>query len=49
MHKRSTLKTLLCAAAVAAAAFAGAPAWAQTKLKFAHVYETSEAYHRAAL
>src|SRR5690349_22026530 len=24
-------------------------AWAQTKLKFAHVYETSEPYHTAAL
>ncbi len=49
MQKRSTLKTLLCAAALAAGTLAGTPAWAQTKLKFAHVYETSEAYHKAAL
>ena len=43
--KRTTLKTLLAVAALAAT---GA-AFAQTKLKFAHVYETSEAYHTAAL
>jgi len=49
MHKRLTLKSLLSATALAVAALAGSPAWAQTKLKFAHVYETSEAYHRAAL
>ena len=30
---------------VAAAAFAAAPAGAQTKLKWAHVYETSEPFH----
>jgi tripartite ATP-independent transporter DctP family solute receptor len=42
---RLTIKTLLAAAAVALAG----PALAQTKLKFAHVYETTEAYHRAAL
>lgn len=36
----------LCAAAVATALFAVAdPAAAQTKLKFAHVYETTEPYH----
>jgi tripartite ATP-independent transporter DctP family solute receptor len=34
---------VLCAAA--AGALAGAPALAQTKLKWAHVYETSEPYH----
>ena len=49
MNKRLTLKSLLSATALAVAALAGTPAWAQTKLKFAHVYETSEAYHRAAL
>jgi TRAP-type C4-dicarboxylate transport system substrate-binding protein len=49
MNKRSTLKSLLCATAIAAASLAALPALAQTKLKFAHVYETSEAYHRAAL
>ncbi len=39
--KRSLLKTLL---ATAALALAGS-AFAQTKLKWAHVYETSEPYH----
>lgn len=43
--KRLTLKTLLAAAVLAVAG----PALAQTKLKFAHVYETSEPYHTAAL
>ena len=43
--KRLTLKTLIAAAALALAG----SAVAQTKLKFAHVYETSEAYHRGAL
>jgi tripartite ATP-independent transporter DctP family solute receptor len=40
--KRELLKTLLAAAVLAIAA---APAAAQTKLKWAHVYETSEPYH----
>jgi tripartite ATP-independent transporter DctP family solute receptor len=40
--KRLTLKTLF---AVAALAVAGSPALAQQKLKWAHVYETSEPYH----
>jgi tripartite ATP-independent transporter DctP family solute receptor len=39
------LKTLLAAAVLALAGTAGA----QTKLKFAHVYETSEPYHKWAL
>jgi tripartite ATP-independent transporter DctP family solute receptor len=39
--KRQTLKTLLAAVAV----LAMGPALAQTKLKWAHVYETSEPYH----
>jgi tripartite ATP-independent transporter DctP family solute receptor len=39
--KRALLKTLLAAAVVAIAW----PAAAQTKLKWAHVYETSEPYH----
>jgi TRAP-type C4-dicarboxylate transport system substrate-binding protein len=39
--KRVLLKTLLAAAVVAMAL----PAAAQTKLKWAHVYETSEPYH----
>ncbi len=42
MIKRLTLKTLLAAAGLAVLA---APAAAQTKLKWAHVYETSEPYH----
>jgi tripartite ATP-independent transporter DctP family solute receptor len=45
MMKRLILKTALAAAALA---MAGA-ATAQTKLKFAHVYETSEAYHTVAV
>jgi tripartite ATP-independent transporter DctP family solute receptor len=43
MHKRFTLKLL---AACALAAAAATPAFAQTKLKWAHVYETSEPYHK---
>jgi tripartite ATP-independent transporter DctP family solute receptor len=43
MSKRFTLK--LIAACVLAGAVA-APAFAQTKLKWAHVYETSEPYHK---
>lgn len=43
MSKRLTLKVI---AACALAAAAAAPAMAQTKLKWAHVYETSEPYHK---
>jgi tripartite ATP-independent transporter DctP family solute receptor len=43
MSKRLTLKLI---AACALAAAAAAPAMAQTKLKWAHVYETSEPYHK---
>lgn len=43
MSKRLTLKVL---AACALAAAAAAPVHAQTKLKWAHVYETSEPYHK---
>jgi tripartite ATP-independent transporter DctP family solute receptor len=39
--KRQTLKALLAAVALAACG----PLFAQTKLKWAHVYETSEPYH----
>ena len=43
-------KTALFAAAIlAAGTLAGMPAAAQTKLKWAHVYETSEPYHTEAL
>ena len=41
MKHRTLLKTLLAAAALALAG----PTLAQTKLKWAHVYETSEPYH----
>jgi tripartite ATP-independent transporter DctP family solute receptor len=43
MSQRLTLK-LIAACALAAAALS--PAFAQTKLKWAHVYETSEPYHK---
>jgi len=43
--RKTMLKTLLAAAVLALAGGAGA----QTKLKFAHVYETSEPYHKWAL
>lgn len=43
MNKRLTLKLI---AACALAAAAATPAMAQTKLKWAHVYETSEPYHK---
>ena len=43
MSKRLTLKLI---AACALAAAVAAPAAAQTKLKWAHVYETSEPYHK---
>jgi tripartite ATP-independent transporter DctP family solute receptor len=41
MHRKTLLKTLLAATVLALAG----PASAQTKLKWAHVYETSEPYH----
>jgi tripartite ATP-independent transporter DctP family solute receptor len=40
------LSRLAVAAATVAALVAGGPAVAQTKLKWAHVYETSEPYHK---
>src|SRR3954467_7087864 len=43
MSKRLTLQLI---AACALAAATAAPAFAQTKLKWAHVYETSEPYHK---
>ena len=46
---RNWLKPLGACAALVAAALLGAPALAQTKLKFAHVYETSEPYHKWAV
>lgn len=46
--KRFTLSGIAVALATMAV-FSAAPASAQTKLKFAHVYETSEPYHKWAL
>ena len=45
MSKRFALKTLAAGAAFALSLGAASLAQAQTKLKWAHVYETSEAYH----
>jgi tripartite ATP-independent transporter DctP family solute receptor len=45
MTKRLTLKSLSAMAAMAVLAVGSASAIAQTKLKWAHVYETSEPYH----
>ena len=45
MTKRFALKTLALGAALAMSLGAASLAQAQTKLKWAHVYETSEAYH----
>jgi tripartite ATP-independent transporter DctP family solute receptor len=45
MTKRFALKTLAVGAAMALSLGAASLAQAQTKLKWAHVYETSEAYH----
>jgi tripartite ATP-independent transporter DctP family solute receptor len=44
-----TRRLAIGAAAAAALVATGLPASAQTKLKFAHVYETSEPYHKWAL
>ena len=46
MSKRTTLKTLALCAVLAGAAGLPALAQAQTKLKWAHAYETSEPYHK---
>ncbi len=42
-------RIVTAAAAIGAAALLALPASAQTKLKFAHVYETSEAFHTEAV
>ena len=49
MHKRSALKTLAFCAIAAGALGAAGIAGAQTKLKWAHVYETSEPFHKYSL
>ncbi|MBA3771261.1 MAG: sialic acid TRAP transporter substrate-binding protein SiaP [Ramlibacter sp.] len=46
MNKRLTLKLIAAAGVLAAAAAPFGTAQAQTKLKWAHVYETSEPYHK---
>jgi len=46
MQKRLTLKLLAAGALLATAAVPFGIAQAQTKLKWAHVYETSEPYHK---
>jgi tripartite ATP-independent transporter DctP family solute receptor len=46
MNKRQLLARLVAAAALGCAVL---PAMAQTKLKWAHIYETSHAYHRSAV
>jgi len=46
MQKRFTLKLLAAGALLATAAVPFGIAQAQTKLKWAHVYETSEPYHK---
>src|SRR6478609_9234449 len=43
------MKRITAMLGLAALAFASSLAMAQTKLKWAHVYETSEPYHTAAL
>ena len=44
--KRNTLKTIACCALLVSAAGLSGIASAQTKLKWAHVYETSEPFHK---
>ena len=49
MSKRFTLKSIALCALLAGAAGLVGTAQAQTKLKWAHVYETSEAYHTSSV
>src|SRR5215831_7392807 len=49
LSRRLVLGAAVIAAAIAAAGLTAGPAAAQTKLKWAHVYETSEPYHTQAL
>ena len=49
MNKRFTLRLMAACAMLAAAAMPFGTAQAQTKLKWAHVYETAEPYHKEAL
>ena len=45
MSKRFTFKTLAGIGLLAVGALTGSASWAQQKLKWAHVYETSEPFH----
>ena len=49
ISKRNAVKTLVASAAAMGALLAFGPAQAQTKLKWAHVYETSEPFHTYAV
>src|SRR5687768_4190061 len=50
MHKRTSLRALAAGALLALTAAGSGTVWAQTTtLKWAHVYEVSEAYHKQAL
>src|SRR4051812_49889424 len=49
MNKRLSLKAITAAALLTPLALGSSGAWAQTTLKWAHVYETSESYHKQAL
>lgn len=49
MHTLTRRGTLAAATALLAAGFSAAPASAETVLKWAHVYETSEPYHTCAV
>ena len=48
-NKRSAMKQLAALALALGSVVLGAPALAQTKLKWAHVYETSEPFHKNAV
>ncbi|MDQ7972611.1 MAG: hypothetical protein REJ24_08580, partial [Rhodocyclaceae bacterium] len=45
-NKRNAIKTIAACAMMAGALATFGPAHAQTKLKWAHVYETSEPFHK---
>jgi len=49
MHRRTLIGAALAIPALAMPALLGRSAQAQTRLRWAHVYETSEAYHTEAL
>jgi tripartite ATP-independent transporter DctP family solute receptor len=49
MKRRNTIQSIVIAAVCAATGLTAQVAMAQTKLKWAHVYETTESYHKQAL